>query len=65
MTDTIDYTPPFGPLGRIADRIAIARELGAMLASAETREVAWGAHLAAEHGYYKQPEKKPEENKPE
>lgn len=23
------------------------------------------AHLAAEHGYYKQPEKKPEENKPE
>lgn len=41
MTDTIDYTPPFGPFGWIADRIAIARELNGMLAfrHARTREL--------------------------
>lgn len=41
MTDTIDYIPPFGPIGWIADRIAIARDLKAMLEfrHARTREL--------------------------
>ena len=32
LTDTIDYAPPFGPLGTIADALFIRRDLEAMFA---------------------------------
>lgn len=31
MTDTIDYEPPFGPLGWVADLLVVRRELEQML----------------------------------
>jgi ligand-binding SRPBCC domain-containing protein len=49
MTDTIDYEPPFGVLGRIADRVAIGRILRDMLEfrHERTRELLGAADGAA------------------
>ena len=49
LRDVIDYEPPFGPLGWVADRLFISRQLRGMLAyrHERTREIFDGKEAAS------------------